>query len=411
MHRDLGRHPPRFEGPPKPLLGNQGAEGAPARPWRAGSARALARARSPSTSLDTTRTSCNQPSTARRSGHADGGRVAGPRGADPEWVYTFREAVATELSGDWPERATALLACGSDAVLMTCGSCGAPTYVPCRCGARTCPTCAWLAAAKIADRMAARVRVHDKLMQEQPWDGPGPAVRRSWKHVVLTRRAAADRRSRFNPETLQALVRDTRTAVTGFWRRTAWGRQVRDPGVRKQRARRDTSYVCAVEVAPGGMVHVHTLVYGEYIPQRQLQEIWTRVLGESLAIVNIQNVKENGSEGVAATLREVLKYATKGEKGVRDQACHAAAVELAFRHVHRVSIGGALRGVKDGTSDLGTEDVRSEDLYDTHAAACEACGTVGEWLRVGFVSREAVARNGGFGLVRGPMTPVLAGGP
>jgi hypothetical protein len=134
-------------------------------------------------------------------------------------------------------------------------------------------------------------------------------------------------------------------------------------------------------------------------------------LGVPLAIAHIKDIRGHDPDGVVAALREVLKYATKGQKGSRHQVRHSAAVELAFRDVHRVSIGGALRRVKVKPSDGKTEDVQPEDLHDAHVAACEACGTVGQWRWVGIVSAEVVTRSGGFGLVLGPGPPVLPGGP
>jgi hypothetical protein len=145
------------------------------------------------------------------------------------------------------------------------------------------------------------------------------------------------------------------------------------------------------------MVHVHALVYGEYIPQSLLQSAWSKAVGEERAIAHVTSV--NGANGVAAALREVLKYATKGETG-RAQASYAAAVEIAFRNVHRVAIGGALRKVKITADDRTTEDVRPEDLHDDHTMACESCGVIGGgWDWIGVFSSEAVEQIGGFGLV------------
>ena len=145
------------------------------------------------------------------------------------------------------------------------------------------------------------------------------------------------------------------------------------------------------------MIHVHVLVYGEYVPQPALQDAWTKALGEERAIVHVTAV--SAARGVASALREVLKYATKGETG-RDSARHAAAVELAFRDVHRVAIGGALRKIKVEDSDGATDDVRPEDLHDDHTLACEACGVVGQWRWVGVLRSDLVNALGGFGFVQ-----------
>jgi hypothetical protein len=143
------------------------------------------------------------------------------------------------------------------------------------------------------------------------------------------------------------------------------------------------------------MVHLHALVYGEFVPQEIVQAIWSDVLGE-LGIAFISAI--DTTAGIGGALREVLKYATKGEIGVRDGFSRAASVELALRNVKRVSIGGALRGIKVNDQDAATsDDTRPEDLHDQRKAPCENCGLVGELRWLGSVAQRDVARNGGFG--------------
>jgi hypothetical protein len=151
------------------------------------------------------------------------------------------------------------------------------------------------------------------------------------------------------------------------------------------------------------MVHVHVLVFGEYVPQWQLQAAWGTALGVAAPVVDVRRI--TGPDGVAGALREVLKYATKGERGTRTQPTHAAAVELAFRRVRRVELGGALRGVKLPDSNGDSEDVKPEDLHNDQAAACEVCGTVGEWAWLGIVSATVVQMNAGFGVARDYVPP------
>jgi hypothetical protein len=99
---------------------------------------------------------------------------------------------------------------------------------------------------------------------------------------------------------------------------------------------------------------------------------------------------------VSKAIREALKYTTKGEKGARDQARHAAAVEIAFRNVKRVSIGGALRNVRLGDSTGPDEDAKPEDLHAVKQLKCEGCGSHGPWEWGGNVSAEKVVANGGY---------------
>ncbi len=317
--------------------------------------------------------------------------------ADAGWVHTFRDQVAAELAPHWHTRANALAECGRGAIAIACKPCGAPHYVPVRCGARTCPTCARKAAAAIADRTAARIAVHDLVMETTPWDGPGRKQRRSWRLLTLTCPAAAGIEDRYDHKQLRKQVKRVRRAFGRFWRLTAWGRQVRTSGDRTKRSRIDTSYVLAEEASPRAMIHLHVAIYGEYIPQKQLQAAWGQALGVSAPVVDVRAIQ--GAAGVADAIREVLKYTCKGERGSR-QAAHAAAVELAFRSVRRVEIGGALRRVKITEADAASDDVRPEDLHNDQAATCEVCGAVGQWQWIGTLPASVVQMNGGWGLAR-----------
>ena len=148
------------------------------------------------------------------------------------------------------------------------------------------------------------------------------------------------------------------------------------------------------------MAHLHLVVYGEYIDQHILQALWSKAYGEH-AIVDVRSIR--GSAGVEGALREVLKYATKGEKGARAQARHAAAVEIAFRNVHRVSLGGAIRKVKVIDSEGATEDVKPEDLHDDHVMSCLVCGAIGHWKSTRIRTAVEVEALGGFGLLVSPL--------
>jgi len=170
---------------------------------------------------------------------------------------------------------------------------------------------------------------------------------------------------------------------------------MRDPLTSKKRSRRDTSYVASEEIAPRGMVHLHVLLLGEYVPQWELQALWSKALGAK-AIVHVTAIRR-GAAGVAAGLREVLKYATKGEKRARSSSRRAAAVELAFRNIKRVSIGGALRNDCVRPSDADDDDTQPEDLHASREMHCLVCGEVGNWHWGGRVDPAVVVRNGGYG--------------
>lgn len=340
------------------------------------------------TSLDTTQSTCTHP-------------------ADPEWVHGFRHGVAAELEPHWRKRAHRMRQCGEAAVQMLCTACGQAHFFPVRCCGRTCPTCSRRGAAAMADRLLERMVAHDLLMESEPWDGPGTPRTwvhgdpkgRGWKMVTLTSPAPSSESDRFHPDALAHSVQRVRKAIGRWWRTTEWGRQVRDTGSRRKRARRDTSYIATVEVAPGGMVHAHLLVYGEYIAQAELASAWADCLQLDEVIVDVRQVNP---EDPAKGIREALKYATKGEGSRERQVSRAAAVERAFAGVRRVSIAGALRKVRGRSEDSSGEDVKPEDVHDETDAACEGCGTAGEWSWKGVRPHIVVASNGGWGAVRRP---------
>ena len=151
------------------------------------------------------------------------------------------------------------------------------------------------------------------------------------------------------------------------------------------------------------MVHLHVLVYGEYVPQALLAEEWGRVLGLGKpAVIDIRKVNP---ADVAGGIREALKYATKGEGSRCDQARKAAAVEYALANTKRVSILGALRMVQGRSEAADSDDLQAEDLHDDHDAACEVCGSLGRWNWRGYTDAVAVARNGGWGFLQAPPEP------
>lgn len=352
---------------------------------------AIALAGSVLPSLDTQGTSCTTPLTQQPAA---------------QWVREFKDNVANELDHIWTTRANALRQCGSFAVQLKCRGCDAPHLVPFRCGARTCPDCARLGAAAMAGRVGARVALHDLLMEQQPWDGIGPAERRSWRMLTLTSKAVAHIDDRFQVGALRRQVRTVRQAFGKFWRSTPWGSQVRH-GAKRKRSRRDTSYIYAIEISPRGMVHAHVLVYGEYSSQAALSELWSRALGER-ARLDVRAVRDRA--GVSGALREVLKYATKGESRSPAVAVRAAHVELALRNVHRIALGGALRNVRISDSTGAVEDVTAADLHDCDELSCHSCGLIGEWRWSGIVEPGVVQENGGFGILKRFVAPFVESG-
>lgn len=364
------------------------------------------------TSLETQQTSCTKKDqrdhpalNTRFSAREDGSFGSRPDGrplyADSPGAHALRWAVAEHLAATWPARSASLRSCGYLALKLDCAACAAPHIVPLRCGARTCPTCQRRAAGAVAGRVARRV---ERLRAQAPsWDVAGPAQRLSWRHVVLTTPAPLDLESRYHRPTMREAVRRVRRAWGRFWRSTPWGRQRNAliDGRRRKRARRDTAYATGLEISPRGMVHIHALVFGEYVSQRDLAHLWAdayrAAAGEGVGfergarIVWVERVRGDDATGIAAALREALKYATKGEKGAR-RAERAAVVESALRGVRRVDVGGALRL---HSADVG-DDVTQQDLHAAGALGCEDCGSQ-VWRAPVICSPTLVALNRGFG--------------
>lgn len=140
-------------------------------------------------------------------------------------------------------------------------------------------------------------------------------------------------------------------------------------------------------------MHVHMLVFGEYVPQLELQRLWSDAVGD-VAIVHVSGID---SAQVGHALRYVLKYVTKGEGDPRESAQHAAAVELALRNLKRLSYGGAIRSVRVDERDGTEDDGRPEDLHDQSQLTCEDCGLIGEWFYGSVLRAEYVEQNNGFG--------------
>lgn len=330
-------------------------------------------------------------------------------GADDVGAYVFRRKVAAHLEQHWNRRASALRNCGDAGVKLRC-DCGVAHLVPYRCGARSCPVCAHIVSAQAVERLAARAgRALAALNMAETWDGIGPARRKGWKLFTATSRAHAVVARRYEADRLLERIRRVRGAWGPFWRSTSWGARVNrwverdtvDPATgeviattrrRSKVARRDTMASMGIEVAPGGMVHLHAAVYGEWIGADELARLWGAAMGEP-AFVKIKAMKATRPEDFRKALREVLKYVTKWDKavGVREQ--RAAAIEAAMRGVRRVDNCGALRKVQLTDGDVAAAEPES----------CTACGSSGAWKWVRVWTPEEVRGNGGFGIVRAPI--------
>lgn len=227
--------------------------------------------------------------------------------------------------------------------------------------------------------------------------------RKSWRIVTLTTRTLGNSiEERYNPKELRKRTHLVRRAIGPFWRSTSWGTRVNDisatTGRATKRARRDTVYICGMEVSPGGtllpdgtyslggVVHVHIAVYGEYIADWYLAKLWKAACPIG-GYIDVRSMKSDDAGDFRKALREVLKYVTKNDHQGGDRASRAAAIEYAFKHIRRIEMGGALRLVPA---------VTREEVV-TRGQTCTACGDAGTWRWEGMRSKTYVRTNKGFG--------------
>jgi hypothetical protein len=136
-------------------------------------------------------------------------------------------------------------------------------------------------------------------------------------------------------------------------------------------------------------VHIHLAIYGEYVADWYLQQLWREhcVVG---GWISVETIKAATAADFRKALREVLKYVSKGDKQPGKRAERAAAIEWAFKNVRRVELGGALRCVPAVT----------EAEVATAGRKCEVCDGGSSWRWQGIRAPDYVATNGGFGVTR-----------
>lgn len=179
------------------------------------------------------------------------------------------------------------------------------------CESRVCPRCQREAAKERRDMLG------DALKQ---W----PAQRRGlgvWMHTLTTKKAPG--------ASVERLREDGELA----WRaaRAAWG-VLKHRGAKRAWAK--------LEVGPGGMVHVHMLVWSPWLPPHALEEL--RTAASAITGAPFYNVKRAKRGSVA----ELAKYFTKGvaRYDAGAQQTHpllAAMVDVAFRHARLIREFGA----------------------------------------------------------------------
>jgi hypothetical protein len=205
---------------------------------------------------------------------------------------------------------------------------------------------------------------------------------------------------RFYPRMLRRSLKRARRGWGYFWRGLPWGKIVRTTsettGRRTTRARRDTMFAFGLEVAPGGMVHCHAAVYGEWIDAQQLRDAWETAISWP-GFVKIKAMRAADDNSFRKSLHEVLKYLTKPSPAVAgitremSNPIKAANIELAMRGMRRVEMGGAIRRAPR---------ITAADLAYEGQQSCLECGAAARWHWLAIKPPSYVAANKGFGLDR-----------
>lgn len=113
--------------------------------------------------------------------------------------------------------------------------------------------------------------------------------------------------------------------------------------------------LAGIEVAPGGMVHVHVLHFGDYVNFKGVQKTWHRLMGAFW--IKIAKVRGNDREALHEALAECTKYLCDPRKAGPKMAAHA---NKASRRLRCYRTYGTL-------FELGAREM------DAHHLTCPAC--------------------------------------
>lgn len=210
--------------------------------------------------------------------------------------------------------------CGKKGIVLRCQE--NPNhvyYVPYHCDLRICPVCG----RRHAQAIRARYREALENLARK-----GRTRGKSLKLLTLTKKKSEIGPT---PESVRDLLKKVGRFVRRFY----------DGGL------------CVLEVGPGINLHVHCIVYGPYVPQKELSEAWQAITGDS-RVVDIRKVK-----GRKVPINYILKYIAKPCRSKRPE--NYVTYLKAIRGTRRVHSYGILYGIK--TSKRQETDRR-----------CPACG-------------------------------------
>lgn len=198
--------------------------------------------------------------------------------------------------------------CGLEYAVVRCRECKQPYAGRRRCESRICESCARKFGARIRKRQTEMV---SKLQ---------PTKYKRWALLTLTQKS--NPRYWPTPNHVRRLFKNARKLINTLWPKHM-----------------GCGAFAAFEVGKNHNLHVHVLLYGHYVPQNKIADLWEELTGNS-RIVDIREVR-GAKKGVVY----VLKYVTKPKK-FSDPKETARYLELLLgvRRIHTYGIlyGGCL---------------------------------------------------------------------
>lgn len=168
-------------------------------------------------------------------------------------------------------------ACGLQYAIVRCRDCKGPIVGPKRCDVRICDSCARKFAAMVGTRM---VEIAKELT---------PKNGKRLGFLTLTKKTFPNYRPTSNEA--RQLFRNARKLINQFWPKKDGG-----------------GGFAVLEVGDNDNLHIHALIYGQYVPWEVISKRWLELTGDSF-VVDIRTVR-NPRKGIGY----LLKYVTKPKK-------------------------------------------------------------------------------------------------
>jgi len=165
-------------------------------------------------------------------------------------------------------------ACGSEYIRVKCRDCNQYYIGRKRCEVRICESCSRKYAIKTVEKQTAVFEAIPK--------------RNKYRPMLLTLTLKSNPVYRPTAVDIKRLYKHTRKLINFFWPK-----------------RHNTGGFTTLEVGENFNLHIHALIYGQYVPQWAISEYWHKLTGDSM-IVHIREAKKPH-----AAIGYILKYITK----------------------------------------------------------------------------------------------------